>query len=598
MSDYRFDIPYSILFGGFSNDYRIDILPQQDDTPRIGDILTYVLDYWIDPDVIPLTATPVTSIEWIDYNGNILGTNSTLTYTPTEPGWCSIQVTVKLEDVSDDFEYIISEGYTFDLKALIPISNTFNLTHLSENTSILYSNMDIYRYLTYFPKWSSSYVNFFSNSSKLISPQLDRISVMMDTLDEILANNNPANENVPFGYKEEWIRILTVNVPDYIKTEYGYLSNLGSVSTASIDNMVIQNIDKKTSHNIQKVSENIFGGKHRITLRTPSTLYIKSLSFPKSKNKKVVLNGVSSDGEFITESVVLDISGSVQTVNKYFIVSRVACEDIEINISNYIEDDISYTDKSLLEKRMVNRDGVYFTPIFSVDGRILLINNGDKVSINEEFKFELPFEVDTILINNLLDVIMLKDNVVYSSKLMLDYRGISSPGSSVNNNSYIVVDDENAEIGSSVNVSINTELLKAQSNASHIKVSILNEGVKEYLLSNGTLTTDKDTWLELGKTGDRIILSVNISNSNTYVFELEENTRKESFYAMIYQNKIIETVIGYDVDNIFFHNSKLYFQETNLDTFLIDPIRMGFISEGRYSYIQHDFNQTELVYND
>ncbi|MDB4533412.1 hypothetical protein N9242_00970 [Vicingaceae bacterium] len=597
MADYRFSSPYRFLFGGYSNDYRIEILPLQSDTPRIGDSLSFDLDYWVDPNVIGAN-TPTESITWTDHGGNVLGTSSTLIYQPPTSGWYSIEVTVVLEDIPNSFEYTISEGYTFNLLALVDLSVSFGFKYEAESTNLIYSNMDMYRFLTYFPKWSSSYINHFSNTSKFISPQLERISGMMNNLDEFLANNNIHNDNTSFEYKKNTIRILTVNTPDNIKTEYGYLVNLGEESTTSINNMNIEVIENNITFNIDKVSIDVFGGKHRIVFKTPSVVYFKSLTFPESKDKRIVVSGISIDGDFITENIILKTSIPVQSINEFLVINRVICEDIEINVSNYIESDISYTDRTLLSKRIVGKNGIYFTPEFIVEDTILLIMNGDEVSKREEFKFELPFIPDTILIDNLLDVFMLKDNIVYTSKLMLDNLNITSPGSSVNNNTYIVVDDENASVGTSTNVSINTEQLKNESNTSHIRISILNQGVKNYLTQSGTLTLLKDTWIEMGKTGNRIIIAMNILNSDDYVLELEENTRVESYHAMIYQNKIIPTIVAKDIDSIFFHNKNLYMQDINTVSYLSTPIRMGFTTEGRYSYLQYDFEKTELIYND
>ncbi|RLA68392.1 MAG: hypothetical protein DRQ78_00780 [Epsilonproteobacteria bacterium] len=593
-----FSFTYFISPSVISGSGSIAIIAHQPEEVRVGETLNFDVNYWIDPNSIPSGATPTTTIEWINHNGDVLGDQESISYTPDIPGWYSIQAVVLIEDIAYDFKVILSEGYTFNLLPLDDVDYKFSLSYSNDNNPINYSNMDIHRFLSYFPKWSSSHVNFFSNSSKFLSPQLEPISFMMDGVDSFMANNNTVMENVSFGYRTERIKLLTIDTPKYIRTEHGYCVNLGTVSTASLDGIVINAIEKVPAQKIDKVSYTIFAGEQEIRLITASTLYLKHdiESNTKPDTEYVLINGIDKYGNFITEKVLLNVFVPVETINEFLVVKRITGNSSAVIMSNYIESDITYLDKTLIDKRITDDNGIYFTPQFEVYDTTLLIKNSNKFSKPEEWKFKLPFEPDTVLVTNLLDVLMLKDNRLYSSKLMLDYYELSPPSSSVNNNSFIFVEDENAEVGTSSSITINTELLRSESLATNIQISIENNNIKQYLNKSGALTTEPNTWIPMNSTGNRIVVTINIDNTEPYIMELTDNTRSESYHAMIYQNKITPILIDEDVNSIFFHNKDLHIENIASLSYTAKPIRLGFITDDRYSYIQHEFKEMEFIY--
>ncbi|RLA68529.1 MAG: hypothetical protein DRQ78_00135 [Epsilonproteobacteria bacterium] len=591
-----FTLPYSISPYIYSSSYTIAIIAHQDDEQKIGETLEFDVDYWIDPNSIPVGVTPVARVEWINHLGEVLGTEDHLIYKPDEPGWYSIQAEVIYEDEDDNFYLRLTEGYTFNILPLEGYRYGFILSYDSSYDKINYSNMDLFRFLTYMPSWSLAHKAHYSNTSKFISPQLERVSFVADNIDNIMSNNK--SDIRAFGYQEHIMRILAIETPDYLRTEHGYCVNLGEISTSSLSSISIGAIKKEETYNVDKISMDIFAGEQQIRLPIPSRLYIKIKEERFSQTSDITLHGISKDGVFITERIKLQTYSAIETVNEYLFVSRITGSDMMITLSNYIENDISYIDDTCLDKRIASRDGIYFTPEFEIDNDTLLILNADRISKNEEFKFLLPFVPDTLLISNLLDIIMLKDNHLYTSKLMLDYYNLNSPGSSVNNNSFIWVDDENSAVGESVRITINTELLQSQSLSRNIKISIKNRDVKQYLNQYGLLVEESDTWLSLLNTSNRISISINIENDDPYIFELKEDSRDSSFYAMVYQNKVSKILIDKDVDNIYFYNKKLNIQDTSGNTYTAEPIRLGFVSDDRYCYIQHKFEEIELIYED
>ena len=596
MSDYTFSLGYLNELDVFNSGYGISITALQSDSAKIGDVLQFNVVYFVDDALVPVGASPTTTIEWINHNGDVLGSGSTLTYEPTEDGYYSIQATVTIEDIAWPFLLEMTDGHSFYVAPLNGVDYVFKAPFEADHGKLIYSNMDIFRFLTYFPKWSSVYNSHYTNTSKLISPALERLSFMMSGIDEVMANDNSNTDHIPFGYKDYTRSILTITKPDFINTEYGFCANLGESSSMSLDSIPIGAIHKNLVSPIVKVRETMYAGDIRIRFPRPSVAYIYSERGSLESVEEVVVTGVNKLGQFINELVVIDSSVPIETVNEFMLITRISGNTGEIEISNYIDDRISWTERSTMGKRIVSHSGVYFNPRFDVTGTSLFISNGDKFSKNEEFKFSLPFEPDKILISNLLDVIVLKDQSLYSSKLMLDYYDLDSPGSSVNHNSFIWVDDENTAIGSSARLTINTDLIKKDSNATSIRISIRNGDAYEYLSEEGTLVASSDTWIRLSKAGNRISFDIPIQNDLPYICSLEDNSRIFPLYAMVYQNKIHLSKIDENITDMFIHNRELYVIDTLSDTYHSDAVRLGFITGEDRSYVQFPFETMELLY--
>ncbi|RKZ92062.1 MAG: hypothetical protein DRQ43_09440 [Gammaproteobacteria bacterium] len=285
-------------------------------------------------------------------------------------------------------------------------------------------------------------------------------------------------------------------------------------------------------------------------------------------------------------------------MNEYLIITRITGMDSTVTVSNFIKDDISYVDKSILGERICNKEGVYFTPYYELDQNTLLISNSDRFSRNEEFKFYLPMVPDTLIINNLFDLLLLKDGELFSSKLMLNYYKLSAPNSSLNNNSYIYVEDENAAIGTTVKVVINTALLKEDAYDENIQISINNNGDEYFLGKTGLLDGDKDSWIPISTTGDRIVLSINVENKEDYTFSLSGSNRIQEYFAMIYQNELELKKVDQDVLEIFIHNKELVIVNNDLSSYIATPVRLGFITSDNYVYVQNDFDKIRLMYEE
>ena len=554
--------------------------------------------YAVDDNVIPIGADLIEIIEWIDHTGTVLGSTEAISYFPSTGGSQSVEVKVTLSDAALNFTYSFSQDYSYSIDVLSSNILQFEVPYTSEHGILRYTNMDIKRTLSYFPKWSSAYKNHFSNTSKFLSPIFERISFHTNDLDEIVANNNTMHKYPSFEYKSKIRKILTIRSPDYISTEFGYCFNLGENSSMSLDSVQIGALHKIAADPITIINQDVYSGENKIRMSRPSTVYVKSDRASIQSIEVILITGIDYRGKHITEEITLDSALAVESINRYHVILNISGNTDIINITNAIDNQISYTDNTLLPKRITNSNGRYFTPLFDVDGLTLSVLNGDSIARNEEYKFLLPFEPDQILISNLLDVLLLKDNKVYSSKMFLDYNDLGQENSSINNNEMIWIEDENAMPGTTSMLTINTALLKSEHGEASIRVSISNDGNTYYLDGARNISPVKDSWINLSNTGDRVSIGINVSNSKEYVFGLEVSVSAHKFYAMIYQNLLDFSVISDDVSTMFIHNKRLYFKDLANKTYDVKPIRLGFTTDESYSYIQYPFEDMEVIYND
>lgn len=551
--------------------------------------------YAVGPDIIPVGADLTETLEWRDHTGAILGTTNILSYAATSSGPKSVQVTVTLSDAALSFVYSFSQDYSFTVDSLYPNDVIFEMPFLSEHGILRYVNMDISRTLSYFPKWSSAYKSTHSNTSKFLSPIFERVSFHTNDLDNIKANNHTLHRSASYEYPNKIRKLLAIRRPDFIETEYGHCKNLGSNSTMSLQSVQVAAVSRKPSVAILPVSNVMYAGENPMRLVVPSSIFIHSPNASLRDPHIVSVTGVTRSGKRITEKLNIESSVPLESINEFHLVLSVSGNPYPVTISNVLATHHSHTDQTLLPKRITDENGRYFTPEFSYEDDSLAVMNADLLSKNEEYRFSLPFTPDSMLVSNLLDVFLIKDNALYSAKLFLDYIDLKQVDSSTNNNDMLSVCDENARVGSVASVTVNTALLKAENPGGSFKLSVSNLGSDLYLKADKTLSSDKNSWVALSQAGDRVSMSFTVANDSPYIFELTIGTR--SFSAMVYQNKLDFILIEEDVAEIFVHNKTLYGIDTVGSTDELSLIRLGFTTEDSYCQLAYPFETMRTIYD-
>lgn len=472
--------------------------------------------------------------------------------------------------------------------------NEFNMLYdfVLKDRKYEYNNMDVHRYLSYFPVWSSAHRNFFSNASKLLSPICEQITASVVEVENLSVARAIS---IPFGYREFNYTGYIADKPKAITTEYGTLAYLGEAGASTIESIPIEWLKDTPIPRIKKVSES---GTiiTNMVLVYPSTLYISSDNI--SDNISVSICGVKENGAIGQEEVLVARGVAIETMSRYSVVLEAVSTNGPITVANYLDLslDHSYSNAILPDKKICDLSGQYFEPAFELEDNDLVVYNRG-FTVSDEYKFQFINTPSAIFINDLLDIIALEDGWILASKLMLDYYNIPDTNSSVNNNDFICVQDEHTSLGETCQITINTNLIKEEINTSRIKIGIKNKDEMLYLSSSMTLEPEYNTWITLDTTGNQIIISLPINNLEPYIYSLELDGVNNVFYAISACNKLNfkRTNIG-GVTNLMIYNGKLVAELDDTSLVSLEAIRGGFITSGNTAHLPWEFSLAEAIY--
>jgi hypothetical protein len=574
------------------HDYNIEIA--REDSYNSGDVVSMTATVTVEH---PAGVLPTVAYEWIDHTGQVLGTDLSLSYIPAEDGWHSVQFSAQYESVPDNYARTISQDATFRVEEKQTITHSFNLGYTKALFDSAYSNMDIYRTLSGFPAWSSAHKNFFSNMSKLLSPLAEPISQTLDDLDGFIENNTNHDEVVRFGYRENQYEIISTEVPRMIKTEHGYCEYIGPHNIRSLESAPIRKLIKEDAGVVAMQDYQSDGTDSIMSFTYESTLYIFHPSASVEAPVEVSIRGFNGEGDTVAEKFSLYSNVPFETMNTYKAIFSVLSTEA-VSISTYLDLSKHHSSENgiNLQKRIAGVGGGYFEPKLEVDGKSILVLNSTRTARNDEFKFEIDHEPDSIFLNNLMDVAYLSDGKVYTSKLMLDYYSLSQENSSTNINDFIVLDYDQTSIGSDVRVTIKCDKIKEEFGSAPVRLSISNSDATVYLSPKLELTEDKGTWIDLEYANNYIAFSMPIQNSDPYVYKLELSNRPDSFIAMNYLMPLQAFEAASDVSKLFIYNKKMHCENTDASISTLEPVRLAFTSGVNRLYLFNDFADSELIY--
>lgn len=547
----------------------------------------------------PTGTTPTESIAWFIHTGEQIGNSLSTTYTPVTDGWFSAEVVITYEDISAGYARTVSQDVSFFVELSSYVTLDFNLTYRTTPRVGRYSNMDMHRFMSIFPVWSSAYSNFFSNTSKLFSPMVESISQTMDEFDAYAEANKSVVPEIAFGYRGNQYEIITYEIPELIRTEYGHAYHMGPHFRRSIESSQIMAYSTRAGGACDR-RELVGTDSGKVApLRLPSLLYVVASSASVRDPETVVLHGINEHGDEISEELVISSSVPHETMNKFKILLRSeSSAPGAIRVYTYLN--LSELHSSVnglgVQKRICDISGGYFEPEYVVDENRVSVLNSYSIGRSDVYRFDAENKIEALFVNGLSDVVYLSDNKVYSAKLMLDFYNIEQPDSSTNINSFIYVSDENTPVGEDVEVTIKCDNIRDEFKGHYVKVCLENRSGRYYLGDNLTLTQDKNTWLNLMNAGNLISFSVPITNSDPYRFILEVDGRAGQFSAMTYTNKLGEVEVLSDISGIFIYNKELWAETTSSEFLIIDPVRLGFTSGTNRIYLPYKFSTVEPVY--
>ena len=597
---YQFYFNYKNIFDDFSTDYGITIVENPNNKYELNQNIKYKVIYYIDENYINPNDIVSIDIKWSD-NNNILGTDSLLNYTISSYNSISINCEVVVIYNKNEEVHTLKLNQNILLKVKIPIEKKylFNLKYKSTSIDLVYSNMELYKYITYFPIWSSAYKNFYSIASKMISSLTERFNYQIYEMNKISSYKSSIETDM-YEYQKYEYSLPIIKKPNYVLTEFGYCYDLGNISVMTFESLLINNFKKNKYDNyINKVNIITSVGVLNLNFQQANHVYIKVPNANQYNKYNLLITGINENFEYIQESLLIEYGIPAETYNKFILINEISSnilnDKIILYISNYI-DNGSIVSSHSFDKLIVSRKGIYFTPIFELKDNELIVKNGDN-NLNTEYIFHLPFIPEKFLISETLDVILLYNNHIYTSKLMLNYNDIKNEyNSSLNNNDFIYVEEDNVKLNDYIYLYVNIKALKEEYKIQYIKISLIREGLNDlYLNNDGNFVSDPDTWIDIQNINNEIKINILKNTDVVHVFKLELLKYDKLFYSLVYSNKLKCFKILNNIDTLFLHNKQLFIEHDN-ETFNIKPIKMFFLCSKNKLYFQYDFKQVELIY--
>ena len=548
-------------------------------------------------DIATYLASKTISYQWTIADGTIISTADSFIYTPTMAGVERYLLTVTLVDPSSILaDIVLVDDHAVVVLPLLEMLYEYTLSYKSLMMPYAISNMDIHKPLSLFPRWSSAYKEHISNASKFLSPILTPLAYIASDVDSILASSKKDGLHTPFGYPNGVYQSIILQDPVYIDTEHGPCTNYGSGAYMSLEHLQVGTIRLHPAAATQRVALDILPDDMlNLVLTKSSRLY---LSLIEEVVLSVSITGIAHDGMHTTE--VLDLFGSsrIETMNSYKIITAIDSSGVGVRISNVLSGDtgdVSSIMTSQLLPRMVSSVGNYFMPKYIQDENSLYISNGSLVSSTDLYKFDMGMVPDKLLINNLLDGIMLKDNALYSFKLSLDYSTVSLYSSNTNNNAFVTMEDPYTSIGSQATAVVNSSALLAEGLEGSMKISILHNDTRSYLTMDGILAAEP-TWIPLLAVDRRIVLPFSIEDAAPYTVIVELDSRRESYSAMTRTNSLGAIKLMDDISDIHMFNQQLIITTMGGDTKLAEGIKLGFTIDHGIAEFANHFNLIQPIY--
>lgn len=414
------------------------------------------------------------------------------------------------------------------------------------------TNLDLHGLLAFMPGWSSANKNFYSNTSKVLSPIHEAITANLTYIDNF--------NNEGFGYRENFYQYIfdpVAKIPTNIKTSDGLYTYIGEEKATAIENYSASNI---SSEAVTKsiVKKTITGPS---TLIEDAHLFIKYTQFIDIDSLPVItIYGITADHKKTTELIRFSSSEVTQkTLNKFKVITSILSNKplINFSIKNYFDlDHICYENKIGPRKKVTGKNGEYFIPSMTREDQDLFIFSNNNIVKTEEFRFFLDRpNITKCFVNNLLDVVVIDTSEnVFIGKLFLSFVGRSQHNSTCNNNEYIFLDDEHTLPGEDITVSINANLIKAEYGESKVQVQLGDQFFKE----DGTSDTNVNNWIDLVNIQHIFRLVVERVGKADYQFILRINGIKQEYSCMSYLNVVdLNSTAISGIDDLYVYNSDL-----------------------------------------
>lgn len=429
------------------------------------------------------------------------------------------------------------------------------------------SNLELYRFLSYFPKWSFASQSHNSNVAKIFEPIYQSIcDAQSKAFYSSAANLINANKTIDFK-KCRLYRQPYVELKQEVDLIWDLAENIGQLSDAWIDSYPVSACYLEPVLSFSNIirSFSVTQVFQPIIFPEETFVYIT----PPDALAQIQLVGLDIDGKVIKETINLESYNSHMTINRFKSIIKIYSE-VSLTITNYCIT-ASYKSKYLDFKRITDKDGAYFEPVFTVDEfRYISVTSNDREVYN--FYMDRIIDDGEIFVTDHLDIYFLSAGDLYASKPYLNVPEILASNSTFNNNKLINVTDTETRIGDDIVLVVNNDMIKRMDYT--YKVSMIHNGIEQYFDADGILGLTP-VLINANQYGNSFKFTIPRVDNLSYVFKLEMSNIEESYFCGVTNNMIVSYKLLDDVSTIAINNGSLYITTSNAAPFFLGNVGLG-----------------------
>lgn len=465
-------------------------------------------------------------------------------------------------------------------------------------------NLSIDLMTRYFAKWSTPYQSPFSNVSRILLPFSDVINAniekaanmlsmkyrnnLLDTYDTLHLINR-------FGEFKE-IRAESSNV----QNKDGTFTAIGNVKLTNVGHVLFSSWSQFQVNGVSLIRPNfnwkgdmfsvsISPGINKLNYRFvgANRLYFK-IPVRLIEDSYISVSGYNNKFQYITERISVRYAGVYESFNKFLLVDNIQ-SPADIKLSNFIDCSIDHSviSKNSINNRITNKDGLFISPILSVNNKTIYIRDSSSSELDPIGQMDLNYTPNLMFLSGSSDLYIVDNSKwLITCKPTLNISTQTLSDGSNNNNKFVFIEEGEHSSGSVIRCKVLAHEIAKHSSSSLIRISVRSGDDVYYVNSKGALVENPDTWIDAYKASSIISVPVICDSESPYIFTVN-NVEGESYSCSVAQMFSEQISILGDVSDMYVYNSELFLTYKD-ELFMVKPLR--------HVYANYSSNTTTLDY--
>ena len=465
-------------------------------------------------------------------------------------------------------------------------------------------NLSIYLMTRYLAKWSTPYQSPFSNVSRILLPFSDVINAniekaanmlsmkyrnnLLDTYDTLHLINR-------FGEFKE-IRAESSNV----QNKDGTFTAIGNVKLTNVGHVLFSSWSQFQVNGVSLIRPNfnwkgdmfsvsISPGINKLNYRFvgANRLYFK-IPVRLIEDSYISVSGYNNKFQYITERISVRYAGVYESFNKFLLVDNIQ-SPADIKLSNFIDCSIDHSviSKNSINNRITNKDGLFISPILSVNNKTIYIRDSSSSELDPIGQMDLNYTPNLMFLSGSSDLYIVDNSKwLITCKPTLNISTQTLSDGSNNNNKLVFIEEGEHSSGSVIRCKVLAHEIAKHSSSSLIRISVRSGDDVYYVNSKGALVENPDTWIDAYKASSIISVPVICDSESPYIFTVN-NVEGESYSCSVAQMFSEQISILGDVSDMYVYNSELFLTYKD-ELFMVKPLR--------HVYANYSSNTTTLDY--